>query len=113
MNLWIEWFKCVQDLRPACSRFRTFLWMTLVLAGFSIRAEIAGVTSFVRALWLRTGAYDGLLNFFHSPALAIDKLTDLWTAIVQKLFSPLVVNGHLVCVAARWRRCSRPVPTSL
>lgn len=99
MKLWIEWFKCVQHLRPACSRFRTFLWMTLVLAGFAVRPEIAGVTSFVRALWLRAGAYDGLLNFFHSPSLAIDKLTGLWAKLVQKIFSPLVVNGRLVCVA--------------
>ncbi len=27
MNLWIEWFRCVRELRTACSRKRTFVWM--------------------------------------------------------------------------------------
>ena len=50
MPLWLEWFRCVLDLRPACIRKTTFLWMCLVLMGLSVRAELAGVTSFVRAL---------------------------------------------------------------
>lgn len=99
MALWFEWFQCVLQLRQACLRLRTFLWMAVVLAGFSIRAECAGVTSFVRALWLRERTYDRLLHLFHSPALALDKLAQLWLALVLKIFTPLVENGRLVCVA--------------
>jgi hypothetical protein len=29
MELWWEWFRCVQALRPACARGSTFWWMTL------------------------------------------------------------------------------------
>ena len=50
MTLWVEWFRCVRMLRPACARKSTFLWMSLALAGFSIRSDLAGVTTFVRAL---------------------------------------------------------------
>ena|SRR5436309_9873549 len=53
MLLWTEWFRCVLELRKACSRNRTFLWMCLVLVGFSIRTELLGVSSFVRSCFLR------------------------------------------------------------
>ena len=33
MGLWTEWFKAVAHLRPACTRWRTYAWMVLVLAG--------------------------------------------------------------------------------
>jgi len=42
MSLWVEWFRCLQALRPACSRAATFVWMTLVLVGLSIRPDLAG-----------------------------------------------------------------------
>ena len=38
-------FNCVQALRGACARRRTFGWMMVVLAGLSIRADLAGVNS--------------------------------------------------------------------
>ncbi len=57
MPLWWEWFRCVQALRPACARHRTFVWMSLVLAGLSVRADLAGVSSFVRALGLEASCY--------------------------------------------------------
>ena len=51
MPLWNHWLNAVQELRPACSRARTFLWMLLALAGLCSRAGgNAGVTSFVRVL---------------------------------------------------------------
>ena len=42
MQLWIEWFRGVVQLREACSRNRTFVWMCLALVGFSIRTELLG-----------------------------------------------------------------------
>jgi hypothetical protein len=27
MQLWRRWLQCVRELRPACGRRRTFLWM--------------------------------------------------------------------------------------
>ena len=61
MQLWRRWLRCVRQLRPACARRRTFLWMVLVLAGLSTRPERAGVTSLVRVLELRGRAYRRLL----------------------------------------------------
>jgi len=99
MTLWIEWFRCLQTLRAACSRTRTFIWMLIALLGFSARAELLGVTSFVRVAWLRPSAYRSLLRLFHSPALDLDRLTTLWIKLALKLFRPLRVGGRVVLVA--------------
>jgi hypothetical protein len=53
MVLWWEWIRCVQELRPACARGSTFGWRVVVLAGLSMRADLAGVSSFVRVLGLK------------------------------------------------------------
>ncbi len=97
--LWIEWFRCVVQLRQACSRSRTFVWMCLVLAGFCSRVDLLGVSSFVRSCYLRPEKYRRLLHLFHSPALKLDKLTALWTKLVLKLFRPVTFQDHLVMIA--------------
>ena len=99
MKLWAEWFRCVSELRPACTRKATFLWMSLALLGLSVRAELAGVTSFVRAAGLAPEAYRKLLHLFHSPGLAVDRLTELWIALARRVFVPLRVGDRLVLVA--------------
>ena len=96
MTLWIEWFWCVLQLRGACARKSTFMWMALALVGFSIRNDLLGVTSFVRACFLSPKAYHRLLHLFHSPALKLHRLTELWVRLVLKLFRPVTVQGHLV-----------------
>ena len=99
MELWLHWFHCVRQLRQACSRTATFMWMTLALVGFSIRAELLGVTSFVRACFLLPEKYRSLLRFFHSSALDLDKLTALWVGLALKLFSPVLCREYILLVA--------------
>ncbi len=99
MKLWMLWLRGVRELRPACRRLRTYLWMVLTLASLSTRPERAGITSFVRVLGLRPQAYRRLLHLFHTPALDLDRLTALWTRLVLKLFRPVVVGGYRVCLA--------------
>jgi hypothetical protein len=88
--LWYDWWRLVCELRPACARSRTFLWMSLCLAGFSIRKDLLGVTSIVRALGLEPACYDRLLDFFHSPALDLNKLTRAWCALVFRFNSGIL-----------------------
>jgi len=99
MRLWNEWWKWCKPLRGACARQRTFLWMVVVLAAFCAREDLWGVTSFVRALGLQAACYGPLLDFFHSPALDVDKLTRLWCALVLNLHPGLLMcNGRRVLV---------------
>ena len=96
MLLWCEWWRWCAPLRGACARYRTFLWMCVVLVGFCTREDLWGVTSFIRALGLEASCYDRLLDFFHSCALNVDTLTRLWTA--------LVVNSHPSLLSCNGRR---------
>jgi hypothetical protein len=75
MELWMQWIAVVRLLRPACARTRTFLWLTLCLAGMCIRPDTLGVYSIVRTFGLKKSSYYRLLDFFHSPALNIAILT--------------------------------------
>ena len=97
--LWKWWWEMACELRPACARTRTFLWMSLCLAGMTTRKELAGVTSIVRALGLLPACYDRLLDFFHSPALDLGKLTRAWRTLVFRAHPGILrVNGRPVLV---------------
>jgi hypothetical protein len=100
MRLWLRWWALVYQLRGACSRLRTFLWLAACLAGMSIRGDLAGVTSIVRALGLKPILYDRMLDFFHGSALNLTKLTTLWVHIVITAFAPFLlrINGRMVIV---------------
>ena len=97
--LWNHWWKLVCELRTACSRTRTFLWMAVCLAGMTTRKDLMGVTSIVRALGLVPACYDRLLDFFHSSALNLGKLTCLWCDLVFRVHPGILrVNGRPVLV---------------
>ena len=100
MQLWVQWWWVVGQLRPACSRFRTFLWMGACLAGMTVRGDLMGVTSLVRALGLKKVCYERMLGLFHSSALDVNVLTRLWVALILKLLRPGIVkiNGRMVLV---------------
>ena len=116
MSLWMHWWNAIWRLRPAFSRLQTFLWFATAVAGFTVRTDMLGVTSIVRALNLDARCYNTLIDYFHSSAVKLDRLTALWTQVVLRLFpQPLRVNGRCVLVgdgikissaAARCRRSS-------
>ena len=96
--LWIHWWNLVAPLRGACTRRQTFLWMVLCLAGMTVRTELMGVTSLVRALGLSPRCYDRLLDVFHSSALRLDLLTRLWSGLVCAQRGLLRIDGRMVLV---------------
>jgi hypothetical protein len=113
MPLWSPWWKAIWLLRPAFSRLRAFLWFATAVAGFTVRAELLGVTSLVRALRLEARFYNKLLDHFHSRAVKLDRLTTLWTQVVLRLFpQPLRINGRCVVVGdgIKAPKCGRKMP---
>ena len=99
LSLWGIWWNAILLLRPAFSRLRTFMWFVTAVAGLTVRVELLGVTSIVRALNLRPGLYTKLLDHFHSSGVKLDRLSALWAQAVLQLFPGLVsVNGRLVLV---------------
>ncbi len=99
MQLWRLWWDAIRLLRPGCTHLRTFVWFSVIVAGLTIRTELLGVTSLVRALGLHQRFYDNLLDNFHSTGIKLDTMTALWAQLVLKLFpATLRVNGRLVLV---------------
>jgi hypothetical protein len=99
MELWIEWWNVVAQLRPACSRLRSFLWFSTCMAGMTVRSDLRGVTSVVRAMGLKESSYDRILDFFHGNALDLEVLTRTWVALLLKVHPAILrVNGRLLLV---------------
>lgn len=99
MALWLEWFRCIGQLRGACSRRRTFLWLALVLTALVVRFDLFGVSSFIRASFLQPACYELLLHFFHSDALQLSRLLQFWVDLAWRLFNPVVEQGYVLLVA--------------
>jgi len=99
MTLWLEWFRCVRQLRGGFTRHTTFLWMAVVTAAMAIRPDLLGVTSFVRASFLEPTCYHLLLNFFRSSACVLPRLLEAWVRLAMQLFSPVTEEGFVVLVA--------------
>ena len=113
MSLWMHWWNAIRQLRPAFSRMQTFLWFATAVAGFTVRADLLGVTSFVRALNLNARYYNPLVDYFHSSAIKLDRLTALWTQLVLRLFpQKLRVNGRCILVGdgIKIPKCGRKMP---
>lgn len=98
MNLVNEWFRLVSELRGAFKRKQTFNWVVLILMGLSTRFDLAGVTSFMRCLGLKTRCYNRLLDCFHSTASDLKSLSQHWVRTVLKTPSLLRVNERIVLV---------------
>ena len=99
LMLWKQRWKLVRTLRPACARTRTFLWMAVCLAGMTTRKDLMGVTSIVRTMGLVPVCYDRLLDFFHSPAVNLNKLARAWRDLVFRVHPGMVrVGGRPVLV---------------
>lgn len=114
MQLWLLWWSLVEQLRPACTRTRTFCWLAVTLAALSVRSDLqGGVSSCVRALGLQSRTYLRLLAFFHSSALCPDHLARVWTALVLRVHPGVHrVNGFLVVLAdgLKKAKCGRKMP---
>ena len=101
LQLWLQWWSLVRQLRPAFRRTRTFRWFALALLAMSVRVDLLGVTSLVRAVGLREDCDDRLLDFFHSRALDLESLTRHWVKLVLTVLRPFLhtVRGRLLLVA--------------
>ena len=71
-SLWSAWWSAIASLRPAFRQSRIFFWFVLCVAGMTIRQDLLGVTSIVRALKLREACYHSLLRNFHSKGICLD-----------------------------------------
>lgn len=96
--LWKEWNEAFFALRGAFSRQTTFFWVIIACVGLTIRTDKLGVTSIVRALGLVEVSYNSLLRAFHSDAINLDKLLELWIGLCLRIFKPACVDGFMLII---------------
>jgi hypothetical protein len=83
MPSWLLWWSALQMVRPAFSRLRTFLWFATAVAGFTVRTELLGVTSIVRALKLRPKCYENYADLRIMPMWS-RKPAPFWDAMSRR-----------------------------
>lgn len=88
--------RMLKSMRPAFSRRATFAWFVAVFAGFVTRTDSYGVSSIVRALWLKPSCYPLLLNFFHSSAWTARGLLERWWEFLAKETNAFLVGERAV-----------------
>jgi hypothetical protein len=98
MNLWISWWRLIKELRPCFSRQQTFFWFVLVAMCVTIRIDLAGATSLIRALGLDEFYYDRILDFFHSTGIDLQSLKRVWTKLVIKTGLAVKVGDRIILV---------------
>jgi hypothetical protein len=96
MEFWSEYSRIVAMLRGACTRKKTFMWMSVVIMAMIVRQDLLGVTSLIRATFLHEVYYYALLHLFHSPALMLETLTSLWVDVVMRSFTPVQEQGYVI-----------------
>src|SRR2546423_14935573 len=87
----------------ASPRLRPSLCSATAVAALTVRIDLLGVTSIVRALKLQPRFYNKPLEHFHTRAVKLDRLSALWTQAVLRLFpAPLRGQGPLLLGGARY-----------
>jgi hypothetical protein len=100
MTLWMTWLGCVCQLKSATSHGRILLWRVVILIGFTLRIDLNGVSSFIRALNFE-GRYDECFtDFFHSTGISLERLRVVWVNCVLRMFKQfcIEVNGRMILV---------------
>lgn len=110
MNLWPVICSVAAPFWIAFNRDRNFLWLLSAIAGICARPDLLGVSSIVCTLGLAAQCYDRLLDFFHSPRIDLDRLTQQWAQIAIERFCPLSARGAPVMLADERRRMGFGAP---
>jgi hypothetical protein len=83
--------------RQCFSRSATFCWFVIIVIGMMARSDNLGVTSIIRALFLKP-QYEPLNNFFRSNAWKLRELETTWCEAVNKFAPLLKIDGTSVLV---------------
>jgi hypothetical protein len=72
----------LMSFRSCFTRKATFNWFVVIMIGFMLRSDFAGITSIIRTLALAPSGYEALLHFFASNAWTLSGIRQHWIHIV-------------------------------
>ena len=83
IKMW-EWINdTLLSFKSCFTRQAAFKWFVVTVFGFIVWREHAGVTSFIRELWIDPQKYDAMLHFFRSNAWTPHSLRERWIRVVS------------------------------
>jgi len=85
------------SFRSCFSRNATFEWFITVVIGLMVRTDNLGVTSIIRALYLKA-EYMGLIGFFRSKGWNLKELTSKWCEIIRDKAPLVTLKGAVIMV---------------
>jgi hypothetical protein len=74
----------LMSFRKCFTRKATFYCFVVIIIGFMLRSDFAGITSIIRTLGLEPSGYEALLHFFSSTAWTLSSIRQHWIHIVIK-----------------------------
>ncbi|CAN2041120.1 hypothetical protein GMMP15_20021 [Candidatus Magnetomoraceae bacterium gMMP-15] len=93
------------SFRPCFSREASFYWFLIIMLGFIVRFDHAGVTSFIRWLYLKPKHYDLMLRFFRTTSWKIESLLEHWVKIAVDLYPIVKFNGRSLLIGDGIKVC--------
>jgi hypothetical protein len=78
-----EWInETISSFEECFKRKAAFKWFAMIVIGFMIGREHAGITSIIRELQINPRQYESLLHFFRSSAWCLAEIENQWLRIV-------------------------------
>ena len=95
-------WSCIESVlsrfRPCFSRSASYFWFLIIVAGFIVRLDHLGTSSFVRWLFLNPDCYELMLRFFRASSWDLTSLLRLWAGMCLDLFPVIEFNGRKVLI---------------
>ena len=88
----------IRDFRKCFNREITFHWFVIIVVGFMLRPDHAGITSIIRTLCLEPGGYEALVHFFRSSAWKLSLVKEQWARFVGSSGVLLTENGMPILI---------------
>lgn len=90
--------KILAGFQGCFSRKAAYNWFVIIIIGFIVRHDHAGVTSFIRWLYLDPCHYETMLHFFRASSWSIENLCEKWIAMAIELYPTIKFNGRNLLV---------------
>lgn len=75
-----------------------YKWFIVIVAGFIIRLDHYGVSSFIRWLFLDPSQYNLLLHFFRTDSWCLTALTAQWITLAIRYYPVPEFNGRILLI---------------
>jgi hypothetical protein len=88
----------LMSFRSCFTRKATFYCFVVIMIGFMLRSDFAGITSIIRTLGLAPSGYEALLHFFASNAWTLSGIRQHWIHTVINSDTVFKENGMAILI---------------